>query len=157
MADIIRPQLIILRGPSGSGKSTRARELLAGIKCFGLFFEADDFFINSITKKYEFDGKQLANAHRYCQEKVEYYMVAQTHDNIIVSNTAMAKWELEPYIKLSNKYGWDLIVLKAPQPWDAEELAKRNIHGVPLETIKKQIARFEPFPGETEWTEISEI
>lgn len=149
-------KLVILRGPSGSGKSTIARFLALdyadrqGGQCMQML-EADMFFEGQ--NGYAFDASKLGQAHNWCQLSAERAMVH--NDDLIVSNTGITNWEMKPYLKLAEQYGYHVEVWRTPGPWDAQVLFSRNIHGVPLATLEKQIRKYQPHPGEKEWTHMS--
>lgn len=149
-------KLILLRGPSGSGKSTLARMLAeeyGDLTAGGMMpvLEADMYF--EAYEGYKFDAEQLGNAHRWCQLNVERSMFHNEH--LIVSNTSMTHWEVKPYLQLAKKYGYTVDVWRMPGPWDAEVLFNRNVHGVPLETLEKQIRKYQPLDNEREWEDLS--
>jgi len=144
-------KLIIVRGPSGSGKSTIARHLGETHDEVMSVFEADMYFES--YSGYNFDAGQLGNAHRWCQLNAERSMFRG--EDLIVANTSMTHWELNPYLQLAEKYGYTVEAWRTPGPWDPDVLFERNLHGVPLETLKKQINKYEPLDIEREWTDLS--
>jgi predicted kinase len=129
-------KLTIIRGPSGSGKSTLARKLLPE----GPIFEADDYFTKDGL--YLFNPYLIKTAHLYCQMKVENSMKSNC-PHIIVSNTCIRRWEMQKYLDLAVLYQYETEILVTDKPWDADLFFQRNVHGVPLETIKKHIASFQ--------------
>ena len=64
---------------------------------------------------------------------------------IIIDNTNTQKWEARPYIILAQEFGYSVEIRETSTPWakDAAELAKRNVHGVPLQSIEAMLARWE--------------
>jgi hypothetical protein len=160
-------KVIIIRGPSGSGKTTIARSIerkedeakygKGHTRIMGatygprvVFHEADQFFTSEFGDEYNFDPTKLSQAHRWCQLNVERTILIGC--DAIVSNTSMSKWELNPYLQLAEQYGCELEVWRTPGPWDAETLFARNIHGVPLATLEKQISKYQPLDDEQEWS-----
>jgi hypothetical protein len=115
---ITRPdqKLIIMRGISGSGKSTKAREL----KGNGVIHSTD-----------------LKNAIDSMKNGVS---------PVIIDNTNLAPWEAKAYVKAALEMGFDdeniEIVNIGTGGASAEELAKRNTHGVPLDKIKAMIDKY---------------
>ena len=89
-------ELILLRGLPGSGKSTLAKRIC------NQHVEADMFFMQD--GEYKFDASKLRQAHTWCQEKTETWMKMGYH--ICVSNTFTQEWEMEPYYKLAEQYGY---------------------------------------------------
>lgn len=90
-------RLILIRGLPGSGKSTLAKAF-AGTHAH---VEADQYFINPETGKYEFDATMLPDAHRWCQSLCRLHL----HENrsVAVSNTFSRKWEIEPFFKIASE------------------------------------------------------
>lgn len=128
--------LFLVRGLPGSGKTTLS------IHLNGVAFSADDYFINDIGK-YVFDPRFLADAHAFCQKNVEQ-AIADGIEKVIVNNTMSARWEMEPYLRLAEKWNVTLTVIDL---FDGgltdEQLFQRNVHQVPLETIKQMRRRWE--------------
>lgn len=146
-------QLIIIRGPSGSGKTSIANHFRACVRVgSSAWHEADHFF--QTDAGYKFDASLLGEAHRNCQLEVKKRMEVE-FDRVIVSNTSMTKRETKPYIKLAEKYGYDVNIVRTPGPWVLEDLYERNMHGVPLTILENQIKRYEPHTDEVEWKDIS--
>jgi predicted kinase len=89
-------ELILLRGLPGSGKST-----LAKLIC-NQHVEADMFFIQG--GEYKFDASKLKQAHEWCQDTTEGWMIRGY--NVVVSNTFTQEWEMDIYYKLAEQYGY---------------------------------------------------
>ena len=131
--------ITLIRGISGCGKTTVAQQLALG-GCRKLL-AADDFFISD-DGEYVFNPRELPYAHEWCREEAEAAIQAGLH--VIVHNTFTQRWEMEPYLQLANKYGVRVTVISL---FDGgctnEELASRNVHGVPLEGIASMRERWE--------------
>merc|ERR1712012_1226232 len=138
--------MIILRGLPGSGKSTLARK----VKDFlpqAEICSADLFFTDHQSGEYRFDRSQLSEAHSSCKKAAE--SLCQVWSPVIViDNTNVQKFEIFPYIQLANRYRYSVLVLETSTPWakNAEELARRNTHGVTKEVIAKRLRQWQPFP-----------
>jgi predicted kinase len=134
-------ELIILRGISGSGKSTLANELSGGDP--SKVFSTDEYFMEN--QEYTFDPSKLAQAHQWNQNRVQEAM-EQKITPIIVDNTNTQRWEARPYVQMAVEHGYDVKAEETTTPWrmDPEELARRNIHGVPREAIERMVERYEP-------------
>jgi predicted kinase len=139
-------RLVLLRGPSGSGKSTIAKAV------GGEIFETDKFWERK--GPYDFDPSKLGLAHSWNQTNVRTACNFDV-ELVVVANTSMTRWEMKPYLDMAEKYGYTVEVLRTPGPWDPEVLFERNVHGVPLATLRKQINKYQPHDDETEWTDMS--
>ena len=129
--------LYLLRGLPGAGKSTLANQI------GGTNFEADMYFINE-NGEYIFNGADIKKAHQWCQSQVELAMI-QNHitygldsSDIVVSNTFTQGWEMEPYYKLAESYGYRVFSLIVENRHGGE-----NQHGVPADKIEEMRVRFE--------------
>lgn len=128
-------ELFIIRGIPGSGKSTLAKAI------GGIHVEADQYFTDK-DGNYNWEAKHVQNAHNYCQSQVEAWMStdgSQVNNNrIVVSNTFTREWEMEPYFKLAEKYGYRVYTLISENRHGGT-----NIHNVPEETLTNMRNRFE--------------
>jgi predicted kinase len=125
----MKKELFLLRGLPGSGKSTLARSL------GGMHMEADKYFMPS--GKYEFDASQLRDAHNWCQNAVRVGMETQGQ-KIVVSNTFTQEWEMDPYYKLAEQYGYRVYSLIVENRHEGI-----NEHGVPADKLEQMKNRFE--------------
>ena len=124
-------ELILLRGVPGSGKSTLAK--IIG----GKHYEADQYFIDSITGEYKFDPSKIKLAHGWCILCVEHAM-EDGLDKIAVSNTFTQQWEMDAYYELAKEYGYRVHTLIVENRHGGV-----NEHGCPEETLWKMKNRFE--------------
>jgi len=147
---VTRPdqKLTIMRGISGSGKSTRAKELVGS----GVIHSTDDvissmgnyndIFADMITRK---DFSNLQKAHQTNLRNAINSM-KNGITPVIIDNTNLAPWESKAYVKAALEMGFDdkniEIVNVGTGGASAEELAKRNTHGVPLDKIKAMIDKY---------------
>lgn len=129
-------KLILIRGISGSGKTTYAKKLMAQDPSLS-HYEADMYFYKG--DNYNFDPTKLKDAHAWCKSKTEEDL--RNGKSVIVSNTFTQKWEIEPYIKLGEQYGAEVIIKKATGNY-------QNIHGVPPEALERMRSRWEHLEGE---------
>jgi predicted kinase len=136
--------LYLLRGISGSGKSTLAKEIVQQEGKEGIIVSADDYFINPQTKKYEFRGDKIPAAHQWAQNKA-FNAMRQGVSPILIDNTNTQCWEAKPYVEEALKQGYNVVIREPQTPWakNAEELAKRNVHGVPLDKIREMLKRWD--------------
>lgn len=125
--------LFIIRGLPGSGKSTIAKKLL-NADAASKHFEADMFFIRD--GKYQFDASKIKEAHEWCQKKVR--MTLSQGDNVVVSNTFVKQWEVEPYLDMCSELGIDYVIIVATGSYT-------NVHGVPNDVIDRMKTNWETF------------
>lgn len=121
--------LYIVRGIPGSGKSTLAKKL--GISHH---YEADMYF--DLFNGGTFDAKLLPCAHKWCLN-VARAALEQGYD-VVVSNTFIKQWEIEPYRKLAQEIGnvdvIEIIVDKSPF---------KSVHNVPDNVVERMKLQFE--------------
>lgn len=131
--------LFLIRGLPSQGKTTLAAALVSEANKF----EADDFFVDA-EGVYRFDGAKLGAAHASCQARCEAAMREGKHP-LAVANTFTRHWEMESYLALAKQYGYAVAILEPVTPWrrDVAALAARNTHGVPVESIKRMLDRWE--------------
>mgnify|MGYP003148474834 CR=1 FL=1 len=128
--------LILVRGVSGSGKTTFVEEFIENVS---LSIATDDFFI--LDGIYTFDRNYLAEYHQRCIDSVESEMETPSTEgwcNIVVHNTFTGQWEMQPYLDLAEKYGYNVYTIIIENRHKSE-----SIHGVPKNAIKAQRDRFE--------------
>jgi adenylate kinase family enzyme len=131
--------LYLVRGVPGSGKSTFAKHIWNEYS----ICEADQYFVDKTTKEYKFDYTKIKDAHAWCQEQVEIRMKdnqlnEQYYPEIVVSNTFTQEWEMEPYFKLAEKYGYKVFSLIVENRHGGV-----NTHGVPDDKVQVMRDRFE--------------
>jgi len=136
-------RVIILRGVSGSGKSTVA-QILFNCEELGTAYicSADKAFMDN--GEYKFDVSKLEQAHADCfAEFVECLSKYSKIQTVIVDNTNLSNWEIAPYITYARYTKAEIEIMDVESGLSAEQLAKRNVHGVPLNSIKNMMARKE--------------
>jgi hypothetical protein len=127
-------ELFLLRGLPGAGKTTLAK-MLVGDEDYN-HKEADMYFVDRIGN-YNFNPSQLKDAHKWCQDEIEFYM-RYDHSPVVVSNTFTQAWEMQPYFDLAEKYGYRVYSLIVENRHGGV-----NEHGVPEEKLVQMKNRFE--------------
>jgi predicted kinase len=122
--------LYLIRGVPGSGKSTFTQTLTP------YHWEADMYFINE-DGEYKFNIDEIKNAHQWCRDMIEGAM-KRNLDKIAVSNTFTQEWEMEPYFKLAEEYGYKVFSLIVENRHGGE-----NQHGVPSDKVQVMRDRFQ--------------
>lgn len=128
-------KLILVRGLPGAGKSTVAKLFYTLDPGNTVHFEADMFFVKD--GKYCFDASKIKDAHAWCQNVVGEYM-KMSMPTIVVSNTFTQEWEMQPYINMAKRHGYQVTTLIVENRHGSE-----SVHDVPAETLEKMKARFE--------------
>tara|TARA_Y100001938_G_scaffold143413_1_gene216133 strand:- start:172 stop:642 length:471 start_codon:yes stop_codon:yes gene_type:complete len=137
--------ILLARGLPGSGKTSLTEMIgiptISGIMSRPVSCSADDYFVDD-DGQYNFDPKHLPEAHNACQSNARSAMVAEK--NVVVHNTFTQRWEMQPYIELAKEFDYRLIVVSTfDGGCSDEELAHRNTHGVPLDSIASMRSRWE--------------
>ena len=129
--------LTILRGLPGSGKSTK----ISQAKRRPLVLSADHWFYRDGV--YQFNPSEIGKAHSECQRQCILAMAAK-EPWIAIDNTNTQLWEMDVYLTLAfvNGYQTEIIDLYDGNCTD-DELAKRNLHNVPVTKIAQMRSRYE--------------
>jgi len=126
-----------MRGVPGSGKSTRAR-VLAGDN--GRIHSTDDYFM--VRGEYCFDGSLLAAYHeRNFQAFTE--SLRQGIPVVVCDNVNAKRDHFVRYAEAAIQAGYVVRIEKLPHP-SPEVAASRSAHRVPVRTIERTIAHWEP-------------
>jgi len=141
--------LVVMRGVSGSGKSSKAKELGQG----GIILSTDDFW----GPEYAFDPTRIKEAHQWNQQRA-FDAIRKGISPIVIDNMNLQAFEARPYVEAAKNAGYKVIIAEPDSPWwkrfnpnmsdeekeqFAQELFKRNRHGVPLETIRTMLERWQ--------------
>lgn len=124
--------LTLIRGLPGSGKSTLARSMGCP------HFEADMYFVNE-RGEYCYDVSRIGDAHDWCYQQVEQCLA--NGESVVVSNTFVCRWEIQPYDKLAKQYACKFDVVECSGDYG-------NIHGVDKKIINKMKKRWQQWPKE---------
>lgn len=134
---VLNREVIIMKGLPGSGKSTRARQ-------FGMpVVSADHFFY--VEGEYRFNPTKILDAHAACQCKAIEFFSAQT--SFVVDNTNVRRAEYAVYVKLAEKFGFDVRFVQMHGDNVSDELLRvyydRQVHKVPLLVMQRMRDEFE--------------
>ncbi|KAM8708253.1 hypothetical protein ACLKA7_015255 [Drosophila subpalustris] len=140
--------MIIMRGAPGCGKSTMAKSLLQQSRLLDQYaiqdfvFSSDDYFLT--RRGYEFNPNLLPDAHEWNRQRVKQ-KAAAGWSPIVVDNTNIMIWEMQPYVQIAVQHGYILHLLEPQTSWSksASKLAQRNSHQVPKESIQRMLERYE--------------
>jgi len=132
--------LWIITGASGSGKTTLAHQLSSQV------FEADHFFMTP-GDVYNFNPALLAQAHENCQIRVQHWLLHGTTASAVVANTSVRREDARVYVDLVSMYNRNAtnraVQVRFIHLIDGgltpEKLAERNVHNVPVESIRRQL------------------
>ena len=162
-----KKKLILMRGISGSGKSTLAEKIAQ--ETGGVIYTTDDYLKGETDEEYKanFKRAQVKNLmhifHRKNQDRAVEAM-KKGISPIIIDNTNIEKWHMEPYVQAAYIYDYD-VEFSEPEPmqkiseflrdrgthenriqWAAAKMAGKNIHGLGYENIMKQINKWHVDP-----------
>lgn len=127
-------KVTILRGLPGSGKST----LIAKEFPDATVVSADHYFVDE-AGVYRFDPARLKDAHGACLREFIHHVRGGNPRTIVVDNTNVCAWEMAPYAATAQAYGYEFEIVTIE--CDVETALKRNVHGVPEETIRRMADR----------------
>jgi predicted kinase len=136
-------KLYILCGVPGSGKSQWAmQKLQEPAHEETVICSANGYFVQP-DGAFAYDRAKLSAAHEHCMRSCAEQIVHYGAPIVIIDNTNMTRWERSPYDLLGRAHGYEVNFVYFH--CDPEVAANRNIHGVPLETIHRMLARREDF------------
>lgn len=117
-------EIVLIRGLPGSGKTTLAKQFTMHVHVeTDMYFEKDGM--------YQYNPADIKKAHAWCLEQAKFAL--QSGRNVVVSNTFIRRWEMEPYIQL----GVPVREITAMGSYS-------NVHGVPNKKIEMMRANWEP-------------
>ncbi|GFS23163.1 2',3'-cyclic-nucleotide 3'-phosphodiesterase, partial [Elysia marginata] len=133
-----------MRGLPGSGKSTIVNLIKSAFDSTKLAVCSADNFFTHPDGSYHFNEKLLSVAHTDCQQKAKNACEANT-PVVVIDNTNVRRWEMKFYLMLGSTYGYVTVLVQPMTPWcmNPAELATRNTHSVPVETLQKKVKSYE--------------
>lgn len=138
--------MILLRGLPGSGKSTLASAIQHSSFNPGTVavVSADAFFVDE-RGDYIYIPSLIEKAHQWTQNKANTAMKKPETRTVVVDNTNLQAWEMQPYCKLAAVQGFSVLLLEPETHWKLKPaiLANKTRHGVPIEKIKQMKQRME--------------
>lgn len=139
-------KLMLVRSLPGAGKSTWVEKLKEARKPGDVVIcSSDQFFVCKVCNGYHFERSKLPYAHAWCQDECEKHLKESKAKIIVIDNTNTTPAECRPYVEMAVKYGVEVEFIEIPfWGFTDEELAARNVHGVPAQTIRAMRARFVP-------------
>lgn len=138
-------------GLPGSGKTSGLLPLINACKDLGKSLEihsTDNFFVDA-WGKYEFDFRKLEEYHEMNRQAF-LRSLEKGVDVVVVDNTNLRRNHREAYASLADEFGYEVIyqVVGSFGPVFCKVCANRNTHGVPLGTICRMAASYEPVTDE---------
>lgn len=128
--------VFVLSGIPGSGKTGFARSV-TGRECI---VSADDWFTNE-AGAYAFDPSRVRDAHQACKRRfIDLLLNAHTH-TVVVDNTNTTLLQMAFYVEAADAVGRDVHVVCFP--CSIETAKRRNVHGVPQQTIARMYAQMQ--------------
>jgi predicted kinase len=131
----MRNSLFLIRGLPGSGKTTLAQELVYFPDSKMKHFETDMFF-EDVNGKYTYDRANIEVAHDWCKNQAQFYL--ERGWDVVVSNTFVCLWEMQPYFDMAEKLGIKVHVLECKGEYE-------SVHKVPQQTIDRMKEKWEEY------------
>lgn len=127
----------ILSGLPGSGKSYYAKKFVEDNPHDYTVCSSDIHMM--VRGKYDFKIERLPETHKMClQDYVRDLEDRVPH--IFVDNTNLHAWEVAPYYRLAEIYGYKPVIVRFNTPLHV--CLERQTHGVPLEQMALMYAAF---------------
>ncbi len=142
--------LTVMRGLPGSGKSYEILKRWPDATPYPLAPEGwspvvvsgDHFFMDWSTGKYRFDKTKMGVAHVMAQ--IHAFRAMKAGQDVILDNTVTRRWEILLYLEMAEQFGYKVEIIDL---FDGgltdKQLAARNVHGVPIDTITSMRHRWE--------------
>ena len=130
--------MFLMRGLPGSGKSSIVKAIEKMYRNTEVC--STDAFFKQEDGSYEFNRELLGTYHSNNQENAKGACVRNT-PTIVIDNTNVKKWEMQPYVQMAREYNYLLIPVMPATEWahDPAILATRNKHNVTEELITAKL------------------
>lgn len=138
--------VLIFRAVPGSGKTTfsnRIRDAVVGAGLSIAVHSTDAYFINPVTRTYDFDAKKLPEYHMRNLDEFNASL-SDGVDVVAVDNTNLRPWETEPYTRLAREAGYRIVFFNfAPRELEKHLAAQQvtpdrpDAHQVPREVLER--------------------
>jgi tRNA uridine 5-carbamoylmethylation protein Kti12 len=138
-------KVVIMRGWPGTLKSTRVKELVKDLDSHEYAVcSADDYFCLK-TGEYIFNHEELGSAHGY-SHRIFRQAIAAGVPVVVVDATNTTYKECKYYIQYGALEDYQIHLLEGDAPWknDLKACASKNVHKVPIESIRKMADRYQP-------------
>ncbi|XP_035218164.1 2',3'-cyclic-nucleotide 3'-phosphodiesterase-like [Stegodyphus dumicola] len=137
--------MFIVRGPPGTGKNTLSK-MLTDRYASAVICCADDYFNDQFSRPVR-NKESLAASHMYCKKKVSDACKKNNHP-IVVRNTHMRKFELQPYLDFAAEFDYTVIMAITTHKFKVspEILAKSNTKGLTKDYFKNRLKQWEHVP-----------
>lgn len=134
--------MIIMSGWPGAGKSYLAKKMrdyltITRPKNNIQLLSTDDYWYLNNPEVYDFDRTKIGVAHKWNQERA---LQAAISNHVIIIDNTNIKWkELIPYLEIAKHFSYFVYQMIPRTSWmnDANECFIRNIHGVPIDVIRR--------------------
>jgi hypothetical protein len=135
-----KPKALIMRGPAGCGKSHYVRRYAERLSLTPTILSAD-FFLDRTAGPV--DNVMRGRAHQTCFRNWIEALIRR-EPVVICDNTNIRMWELAPYYKSAESFGYDPLIV-----WflcDPRRQFREGLHGVPRQKMYQMACSIEPVP-----------
>lgn len=142
--------IFLIRGPPGTGKETLAA-MMTTLYPSSIIFSAKQYFEKLLSEPR--DKKSGIKSHEWCRKKVEDGC-RKSIPVIVIRNTHVRKWEVNPYIQIARQFQYTIIIADTSKKFffDSQVLAKSNTQGLTAQYFEYRLRQWdEIIPWYTGW------